>query len=83
MMKEFVKQTFCENGVGSFARVASGFTTAAAIFCLCYHTIVNHRIPDAMAAGGLATFAVAPYTASKVSGAVAAFSQGNGNGPKQ
>lgn len=79
-MPKFIREVFSENnGFGSFGRVASAFTVAAAIFCLCYHTIVAKHLPDAATAAGLASFAVGPYTANKVATAAGKFADGNGD----
>lgn len=68
----FIRETFSEGGTGSFARVASGFTVAASITALLFQTFHLGHAPDAVTVGGLAAFAIAPYSASRAAAAVQA-----------
>lgn len=72
-MKAFIKQIFSDGNLGSFARTASGFTVLVASLCLMYQTYTLRHMPDGMTLTGLAAFATAPYTSSKVSGAIGKF----------
>lgn len=81
IMKTFWREVFSDNGQGSFARIAAAFTVASAMVCLLYHTFHTGHVPDAMASGGLATFGISPYAASRTMSAVGSFA-GKDNGPR-
>lgn len=70
MLKEF----FSENGIGSYARLASAFHSAAVLAWGTHFCWVNHgSIPDPLTLAAMSAFAVAPYASSKAAGAFGTF----------
>jgi hypothetical protein len=76
----FLREVFSENNQGSFSRVAAGFHSATAMICILHVLWHTHVPPDAATMAGLAGFAVAPYGASKISGAISNWGANNGGG---
>jgi len=74
MVKDFVRQAFCDNGVPSSSRILTIPHSIAAMFVLIYVTLKTGHSPDATVCAGLGSFATVHYLVNKAGSTISSFS---------